>query len=183
MKKQPELTAQTKKNLIDNYFKLRDSGKKATVGAIAELAGYNRCTFYRYFTDTDQLLHEVETEIYNAFSEALPQGNLSGIPTEVIESLVGVYQRYGDYLSVLLGNHGDPRFIARTKAIMKPVASQLFAATSESAAVAELKTEFAMSAVLAIITKWYNMHQPITAEQLGMEIKEILQFGVFNPRQ
>ena len=50
MKKQPELTAITRKKLIDTYFELVRKGEKATVGAICELAGYNRCTFYRYFS-------------------------------------------------------------------------------------------------------------------------------------
>ena len=42
MKKQPELTAQTRKKLIDTYFELTAKEEKATVGAIAEAAGYNR---------------------------------------------------------------------------------------------------------------------------------------------
>lgn len=182
MKKQPELTALTRKNLIDTYFKLRANGEKATVGAVAELAGYNRCTFYRYFTDTDQLLYEVETEICNAFTEALPKEILTGIPTEIIASLVEVYQQYGNYLSVLLGKHGDLRFVDRMKSIIQPMASKYFAVTSESPVVVELKMEFVMSAVLATVTKWYDMNQPITVSQLGMEIKEILQQGIFSPR-
>lgn len=180
MKKQPELTSQTRNNLIDAYFRLRVQGEKVTVGAVAELAGYNRCTFYRYFADTDQLLYEIETEICSAFREALPQDILTGIPLEITESLVSVYQKYGNYLSVLLGNHGDLRFVARVKGIIQPVALQLFTKTSESRVEAELKMEFVMSAVLAVVTKWYDMGQPITAMQLGMVIKEILQQGIFN---
>ena len=49
MKKQPELTAQTKQTLINTYFSLRQNSEKLSVGAICERAGYNRCTFYRYF--------------------------------------------------------------------------------------------------------------------------------------
>lgn len=180
MKKQPELTSLTRNNLIDAYFKLRAQGEKVTVGAVSELAGYNRCTFYRYFTDADQLLCEVETEICSAFMEALSQNTLTTIPLEIIESMVDVYQKYGNYLSVLLGNHGDLKFVTRMKGIIRPAASQLFVTMSESTVMAELKTEFMMSAVLAAVTKWYEMNQPITAAQLGMMIKEILQQGIFS---
>lgn len=182
MKKQPELTAMTRKKLIDTYFELVRKGEKATVGAICELAGYNRCTFYRYFSDTEQLLYEVETEICDAFTKAIPQDSLVGIPTEIIESLAGVYQTYGNYLSVLLGSHGDLQFVSRMKEIIRPIATPIFLTTSKSPAIADLKMEFVMSAVLATVTKWYDMNQPITANQLGMEIKEILQFGIFSFR-
>lgn len=168
MKKQPELTALTRNNLIDAYFKLGVKGKKATVGAVSELTGYNRCTFYRYFTDTDHLLYEVETEICNAFMKALPQDSLTVIPLEIIESLVGVYQKYGNYLSVLLGNHGVPRFVNRMKCIIRPMALQLFSSTSEASIVTELKVEFALSALLSTITKWYDMKQPVPVEHLSI---------------
>ena len=52
MKKQPELTERTRRNLIDAYFELTNSGEKGTVDQITRKAEYNRCTFYRYFSDT-----------------------------------------------------------------------------------------------------------------------------------
>lgn len=180
MKKQPELTALTRNNLIDAYFQLYANNENPTVGAISDLAGYNRCTFYRYFSDTEQLLYEVETEICDAFLEALPKTPISIIPLEVIESLVSVYQKYGNYLSVLLGNHSNSRFINRMKNIIRPMASQLFATKSASTTITELKVEFALSAVLATVTKWYDMGQPITIEQLSKLITATIKDGLLN---
>lgn len=176
MKKQPELTALTKKALIDTYFDITAKGQRATVGAIAEQAGYNRCTFYRYFTDTEQLLNQVETEICDAFQAALVHVSFD-VSSEIIESLAAVYQQYGGYLSVLLGENGDARFAKRMKAIVSPVAKRRFAGDCDSEITAELKTELALSAVLAVVTKWYDMNQPITVAQLGMLIKDTLGFG------
>lgn len=180
MKKQPELTAMTKQVLIDTYFNITAEGEKVTVGAIAKRTGYNRCTFYRYFTDIEQLLTQVETEICDAFEEALTRQALTAPPAEMIGSLVDIYQQYGNYLSVLLGKHGDHRFVAKMKTIVHPAAHQLFTATSESNVAVELKEEFVLSAVLATITKWYEMRQPISAAQLGVLIKGILEHGIFN---
>lgn len=178
MKKQPELTALTRKKLIDAYFIITAQGEKATVGAITQMAGYNRCTFYRYFADVEQLLCEVETEICDAFTDAVTEMPFTKLPMEVINSLVSVYQKYGDYLSVLLGGHGDPRFVGRMKAIIHPVAVSLVAKSSELEEISELKVEFALSAVLATVIKWYELGQPVSAVRLGQLLKELLQQGV-----
>ena len=179
MKKQPEVTAQTRQALIDTYFEITARGDKPTVGTITEVAGYNRCTFYRYFTDTEQLLSQVETEICDAFRAALTQHSaLAGSP-EIIESLAAIYTEYGSYLSVLLGQHGDSRFAGKIKEIIYPIAYQMFAASNSPNINAELKIEFTLAGVLAAVTKWYEMKQPIPAAQLGMLIKDILQRGSF----
>ena len=179
MKKQPELTAMTRQTLIDAFFHITAEGKKATVGDVTERAGYNRCTFYRYFIDTEQLLSEVETEICDAFEKALTLPSSAISPPEIISSLVGIYQQYGDYLSVLLGEHGDSRFVGKMKAMIHPVAHQLFIASSTSNIAAALKEEFVLSAVLATVTKWYEMKQPISISELGMLIMNVLQHGIF----
>lgn len=179
MKKQPELTAMTRKKLIDTYFELTAKGEKATVGAITGQAGYNRCTFYRYFTDTEQLLSQVETEICDAFRAALPDSFSAEISLEIIESFAEIYRKYDRYLSVLLGRYGDICFISRMKEIMYPMAKQILAVNSDSEAVMEIKAELVLSAVLAAVTKWYELDQPVSAEQLGMMMKEIFQKGIF----
>lgn len=177
MKKQPEVTAQTRRTLIDTYFEITARGDKASVGAISEAAGYNRCTFYRYFTDTEQLISEVETEICDAFRAVLTQHSVIATSPEITEFLAAIYMEYGKYLAILLGQHGDSRFSGRMKEIIYPVASRIFAVANESDIDTELKIEFVLSGVLATVTKWYEMNQPIPAAQLGKIIKNILQQG------
>ena len=180
MKKQPELTAITKQTLIDTYFSIIAEGKKATVDAVTKRAGYNRCTFYRYFTDTEQLLTQVETKICDAFGDSFTQQALTASPAEIIGSLASVYQQYGEYLSVLLGKHGDHRFVVKMKAMIHPIAHQLFTAAADSNIFADLKEEFVLSAVLATVTKWYEMKQPISVTELSVLIRGILEHGIFN---
>lgn len=179
MKKQPGLTAQTEKKLIDAYFDLVARGKKVTVGAVAETAGYNRCTFYRYFPDTEELLSRVETEICGAFRAAL-ESRCPLVPSdEITDALVAVHQKYGRYLSVLMGKYGDPRFVCRMKDIMEPIAMQLFSTGRDGNVAAELKAEFLLSAVPAVIAKWHDMNCPIPTSELAYRIREMLQHGVF----
>lgn len=175
MKKQPELTALTRKTLIDTYFEITAKGEKATVGAITEQAGYNRCTFYRYFTDTEQLLYQVETEICDAFQKVLSKVDFPVSPIYLIDPLSAVYHQYGNYLSVLLGENGDIRFVKRMKSVVSPLAKQLLASESEADVVTELRVEFMLSAVLAVVTKWYDLNQPIPISQLGLIITDLFQ--------
>ena len=174
MNKQPELTALTRKTLIDTYFDIISKGEKATVGAITTKAGFNRCTFYRYFTDTEQLLNQVEAEICGAFQSVLSQASLPILPLEIIEAFSDIYKQYGNYISVLLGENGDVRFARKIKAVISPFAKQIIGDETDSDEVAELKVEFILSAVLALVTKWYDMKQPIPISHLGMIIKDLL---------
>lgn len=180
MKKQPELTALTRKKLIDAYFELAAGGERASVGSVAEAAGFNRCTFYRYFTDIDQLLFQVETEICDSFEDALRHHGSAVASPDIIGAFADVHRKYGTYLSVLLGRYGSARFMGRMQAMMKPAASQLFKTASDSSDAAELKVEFMLSAVLATIMKWIDMDRPFPAEELGELIKELLLHGVFS---
>ena len=164
MNKQPEQTAQTRRNLIDAYFALVGKGKAASVGAITERAGYNRCTFYRYFADAADLLEQVETELYDEFRSVVGGG--ASMP-EMVMAMAGIYQRNGGYLSVLLGPHGDPGFTARVKELVSPMARDRFSRQEDMESVTALRVEFALAAVLATVTKWYELGQPISASELG----------------
>lgn len=178
MNKQPELTAATRKKLTDAYFELLGRGEKTTISTVTALAGYNRCTFYRYFSDIQQLLEQVEGEICEKYQAIWSQFSSAADIPRVISELTAVYDRYGPYLAALLGEHGDARFTVKIKAIIAPVAVKLLTISADPPAVAELKMEFALSAVLATITKWYAMGQPIPVQQLSHLLLGILQNGI-----
>ena len=166
MNKQPEITDQTRRNLIDACFELIKAGQKATVGDIAKKAGYNRCTFYRYFSDVRQLLDQIEDEICGELDTALRvgAGDLSGT---AISSLASVYTKYGKVLSVLLGPHGDPIFREKMRTVAEPIFRNMLNLSTKSDVETELKTEFGLSAVLGTVTKWYQLNMPISTEELA----------------
>ena len=176
MNKQPEQTAQTRRNLIDAYFALAGKGEAVSVGSITGRAGYNRCTFYRYFADADALLEQVETELYDEFRSVVGGG--ASMP-EMVMAMADIYQRNGGYLSVLLGPHGDPGFTARVKEIVSPMARERFSGPTAADPVTALRVEFVLSAVLATVTKWYELGQPITASELGALMLDLMRNSFF----
>ena len=65
MKKQPEITKQTKQNLSDAFWQIYCEKRieKITVKDITTKAGYNRSTFYEYYTDVYDVLEQIESSV------------------------------------------------------------------------------------------------------------------------
>ena len=65
MNKQPELTEQTRKNLMEAFWKIYEQQGLAacSVRRVTESAGYCRSTFYEYFRDIPDILEKLETEV------------------------------------------------------------------------------------------------------------------------
>ncbi|QNO15346.1 TetR/AcrR family transcriptional regulator [Alkalicella caledoniensis] len=71
MNKRTEITAQTKQNLMDAFWNLYCEKRieKITVKEITNKAGYNRGTFYEYFTDVYNVLDEIENSLIPSLDE------------------------------------------------------------------------------------------------------------------
>ena len=177
MNKQPEVTEQTRKNLIAACFDLIKEQGKATVNEITKAAGYNRCTFYRYFTDTRQLLDSVEDEICENLGNAIRQA-ASNSTEETMDAFATVYTTYGSYISVLLGEHGDSVFRTKMRKIAEPAVIKHFNISAENEAEAALKTEYVISAALGTIVRWYDLDMPISTRKLAELIVVSASHGV-----
>ena len=73
MKKQPHITEQTKNNQRSAFWSLyaQKPIEKISIKEITELAGYNRGTFYLYYNDVYDLLHQIEEEILGKITDVL----------------------------------------------------------------------------------------------------------------
>jgi AcrR family transcriptional regulator len=67
MKKQPQITEKTRQTFINVFCELYSQKpiEKISVQEITNKAGYNRSTFYQYFTDIYELLDFVENDLLN----------------------------------------------------------------------------------------------------------------------
>ena len=126
MNKQPEVTAKTKQNLIDSFWKLYCERKieKISVKEITSKAGYNRGTFYEYFTDVYDVLEQIENSLLPGIDELPPTSMPSKETGLSINSFVKLYQEYSKYYVVLLGDNGDPSFQSKIKNSIKPMLKQ-----------------------------------------------------------
>ncbi len=112
MKKQPEVTEQTRANLLEAFWALyaKKRIEQITVKEIAAKAGYNRGTFYEYFRDVYQCLDCIETSAMPNFEELPPLPDNYPHGLDVFESFIALYQEKYEYYDVLLGERGDPSF-------------------------------------------------------------------------
>ena len=81
MNKQPQITEQTRKNIIKAFWSIykKKDISKITVTETIKKAGYNRATFYNYFDGIQSILDYVENEIIKNVEETIKKLTENGI--------------------------------------------------------------------------------------------------------
>ena len=181
MKKQPQVTEQTRANLRQAFWELYTEKpvEKISVREITDRAGYNRATFYLYYHDVYELLDEIEDTVLGNI-ERLVQGRLlQGDRLDFSQHMgliLRLAQRSRDYTRVLLSPHGDPAFSDRLKEIISPLVDRFFLPGSQLDEQAhEIVREFYLSGILAIIRTWTATKDPMPIDQLIQLVMRIVQ--------
>lgn len=182
MKKQSQITEQTKANLRDAFWTLymKKPIEKISVREITDLAGYNRGTFYLYYHDVYDLFSQIEedllTRIRDVLEVSMRENNTFDLSRQM-EVLLELMQTHSHYASVLLSENGDPRFAGRLKKIILPVLERYFISPEgHSGYQMTLLSEFYLSGILAAVNHWLADPQ--------MSLQEFLTFiisSVFGP--
>lgn len=181
MNKQPEVTAQTRQNLIDAFWSLycQKRIEKITVKEITQKAGYNRGTFYEYFTDIYDVLEQIEESLIPTLDELPPitmaDENI-GMPIDIF---IKLYEQNSKYYSVLLGDNGDPAFASKLKNSTKPILKQAFSEKYDVNPIEfDFILEYVLSAMIGIMSYWFRQEKVLTAEDLVALIQDLMENGV-----
>lgn len=116
MKKQPQITEKTRQKFVEVFCELYSQKpiEKISVQEIANKSGYNRSTFYQYFTDIYELLDSVENDLLNDIKKEMANKELS--MHTVQDTLYCLDKReHLLVLNALLGDYGSARFLKRLK--------------------------------------------------------------------
>ncbi len=177
MKKQPEVTARTRQKLVDSFWELAE-GKplfKISVGEITVRAGYNRSTFYEYFTGLDDLLAYVEGELLEDAKQAV-----RAVPLEN-KSMSGFFQAVFSVTSkkvyLLIGPKGDPGFLPRMRSELFPLIAPYFPIPKDTPHFDYLAS-FAESTIFGILQHWSDRGRDLDAEEIGAMISNLVLHGV-----
>lgn len=178
MIKNPERKAQTKANLMDAFWSLYKKHKieNISVKDITELAGYNRSTFYEYFTDVYDLLNQIEHKLIELLEREMIKNISDPESADTINRMALVFEENGEYLGVLLGAKGDPAFIVKIKAAIKPRLMQAVK-LSDAEFETHLLYEFTIGGMLSALTYWYNHGTPISPSEFAVNVRTILMKG------
>ena len=172
MRKQPQVTEQTRANLRQAFWELyaEKPVEKISVREITDRAGYNRATFYLYYHDVYELLAEIEDQVLGNIERLVNERLLKGDRLDFsqhIGLILRLAQRSRDYTRVLLGPHGDPAFTQRLKQVISPLVDRFFLPGEELGDQGErIAREFYLSGILATIRIWTSEDDPMPIEQL-----------------
>jgi AcrR family transcriptional regulator len=183
MKKQAEVTAQTKQNLIDAFWSLYCEKRieKITVKEITQRAGYNRGTFYEYFTDVYDILDQIEQSLVPSLDELPPTTKPDHTTDMSFDIFLKLYEQNGKYYSVLLGDHGDPAFASKMKNSIKPLLIQVMAEKVDRNDIElDFILEYILSAMIGIVSYWFRMNKVLPAEDLIVLMYQLMDNEVIN---
>lgn len=180
MNKQQEITAQTRKNLMDAFWSIYQEKRieKITVREITARAGYNRGTFYEYFADVYHLLDEIENAVIPSIDELPLFATNTGTIGLPLKNFMRLYEDNSKYYAVLLGEKGDPAFAAKLKSRIKQSLLALFTNDHTDSAELDYALEYILSAMIGIMCYWFSQNQRIPKEQLIALIHRLNEHGI-----
>ena len=176
MRKQPEITEKTRKIFIDAFCELycQKPIEKITVQEIANKTGFNRSTFYQYFTDIYNLLDYIENDLLSYMKEELQKNNMRHRPTT--QTILLLFESKETCLNAIWGNYGSIRFFERVK---KEFPLDMI---EKSFPKDDPKTpyliEFHISTSLSLFRLWQRRNKDLPPEELFDLIESLYSKGI-----
>jgi AcrR family transcriptional regulator len=168
-KKQPEITMMTKQIIKDSFWELYKEKKieNITVKDITQKAGFNRTTFYAYFTDVYDVLEQIEDDFMPGIEHLPPIDATREHSIDYLINIFTIYEKNSAYYSVLLSENGDPRFALKMKNVFKSMMTEAIKnRVNISPEEMDYALEFLAGATLSIVKHWYDQGKNIPMHQL-----------------
>ena len=188
--KHQEMRENTSRAIMDAFWSLyRELPiEKITVEAICEKAACNRSTFYDYYTDSYSVLEAIEEELLDfvrrKLAEELPASLAKSFPkirldAETLAPLSDMYNKRGEYFSILTGEKGDPYFQYKYKQTVKELLTQMLDDPAKKFDLsASIVAEFTASALIGAFNCWYPHREEYPAEKYALLLVSLLTNGV-----
>jgi AcrR family transcriptional regulator len=168
-KKQPEITMMTKQIIKDSFWELYKEKKieNITVKDITQKAGFNRTTFYAYFTDVYDVLEQIEDDLMPGIEHLPPINATREYSIDYLKNIFTIYEKNSTYYSVLLSENGDPRFALKMKNVFKSMMMEAIKnRVNISPEEMDYALEFLAGGTLSIVKHWFDQDKNIPMHQL-----------------
>lgn len=176
---------ETKERFKKAFFALYAERKieTITIKEVADLAGFNRGTFYLYYKSIYDLLQKTEQELLDTFAKRIDFNvkvyfGLVDAPSDAdYEDMQDNFLEHTEFVRILNSENGDPRFKNRMKNIIKD-AYRKYINPDNTVKVSKFEylLEYLVEANMSIIQYWLiNMEKDsprITLKDIG----DIIQF-------
>lgn len=178
-------TEETRNNLIEAFWELYKEKPlmKMTVKEITDKAGYNRGTFYTYFSDVYQVQDILKKSLIPEKNMILdPLMSLEKSGGEVFESFekTNVYiQENSEKIAVMIGPEGDPSFVHEFKMeIRKIIMSYVDEIGIKEPGKFEYIIEYQISALIGIFQLWMEKNEGMDEYALAELMEDVSNSGV-----
>ncbi|MGE6666931.1 TetR/AcrR family transcriptional regulator [Paenibacillus xylanexedens] len=190
MKKQPEITDKTRQTFINVFCDLYSQKpiEKISIQEIANQSGYNRSTFYQYFTDIYELLDCVEERILKSIKEEMAGREFS---THTIQDALQCLENAEEIsvLKAILGDYGSVHFVERLKREIP--FERLIVDFPTDDVLAPYIIEFYISTLISMFRLWIHRDKDLSSEELIKLIDSLFSkgitpyhiFGTVNPQR
>lgn len=171
---------ETKERFKKAFFALYAEKKieKITIKEVAELAGFNRGTFYLYYKSIYDLLQKSEQELLDDFAKMLDL-NVKfyfGLIDAPDESMLSNSIEHTEYIRILNSENGDPRFKSRMKNIIKDAYRKHINQNNTVVSKVEYLLEYVVEANMSIFQYWF-MNRDKDFPRISLkDIREIIQY-------
>ncbi|WP_139905444.1 TetR-like C-terminal domain-containing protein [Clostridium thermarum] len=171
----------TKKLLLQGLTKLMSEKKisNITVKELTDLVDVNRSTFYLYYRDIYDMVEQIETEMFNDFTEAF---NRFSKETATYENLISFFtyvfefvQDNAEMCKILLGHDGDYSFVQKFKQAItesKPLLDD-----SLSKIKIHFLRPFIVGGCIGIIQQWLADDMTVSPKEMAMIVTELIPYG------
>ncbi len=180
MDKKAFASEQTKKALKNSFLELCEKNgiSGVTVGAITKKAGYNRCTFYNYYTDISEMLAEIENSVLSEISErvAAQEFQITNI-NNAFEQFLSFFEEYGNTIYVLLSKSGNAGFRNRFKETAFAIYRKALADKFDAEQIEYLIT-YVSSSGLGMIEHWYETGRKYSTDEFLRLLQALISTGI-----
>ncbi len=180
MDKKTMASEQTKKALKNSFLELCEKNgiSNVTVGAITKKAGYNRCTFYNYYTDISEMLAEIENSVLSEISKRVSSLDfqLTNI-NDAFEQFLSFFEAYGNTIYVLLSKSGNPDFRNRFKESAFAIYRKALADKFDTEQIEYLIT-YVSSCGLGLIEHWYETDKKYSTDDFLRLVQTLISTGI-----
>ncbi len=176
---------ETKERFKKAFFALYAERKieTITIKEVADLAGFNRGTFYLYYKSIYDLLQKTEQELLDDFAKRMEfqvklYFGLIDEPDETAyEEMEANFLEQSEYVCILNGENGDPRFKFRMKNIIKD-AYRKHISHDNTVRVSQFEylLEYIVEANMSIIQYWLMNREKDYPRVTLKDVSEIMNF-------
>ena len=178
MNRRPKQTEETKKRIFKAFVEIaKEKGVyRVNVKEISERANINRSTFYEYFLDVYDLLHQYEKIILEKLEKDIQQMREDNM-LKSTQGAIYMFNRFDEDFTLLLSNKGDPEFNEKIREMLSPVFKDIFFDEMNEVQNLDYLVNYAMSAVQGTLSYWEKKGYMMDENEIIKLLETLLKSG------